>query len=68
MERVNQKIKRFCELVVEIKNANDYLDKAAYDFYSGGHTFEECYEGDIKELEVLQNEFKQLLIDLTNEN
>ena len=57
----NKYIKRYCELVNEINELTKYLDKE-YDYhYHGGHTFEECYEIDIKTLHKLESEFIDVL-------
>lgn len=61
---IDNNIKRFCWLVSEINTINKYLDKERYNFYDGGHSFEECYENDIEELVELQNELKNLLKEI----
>jgi len=62
---IDQNIKRFCELVAEINLANEALVKASANFYHGGYSFEECNSYTIEELTSLQNEFKELLILIT---
>ena len=61
---IDKNIKRFCEVIFEIKTINKELDKEREDFYYGGYSFEECNEYKIKELVDLQNELKGLLKEI----
>jgi hypothetical protein len=58
---INIDIKRFCQLVTEINDINQELDKEKHLFYDGGNSFEECNKYKIQELVLLQDEFKILL-------
>jgi hypothetical protein len=53
-------IKRFCQLVTEINDINQELDKEREVFYDGGNSFEECNQDKIEEIVSLQNEMKNL--------
>lgn len=58
---IDKNISRFCELVIEINTLSKKLQKQEYEFYYGGHSFEECFEHDIKEITDLQDELKNIL-------
>lgn len=58
---IDENIKRFCEVILEINTINKELDKEKSNFYYGGYSFEECNSTKIKELVDLQNELKSLL-------
>jgi len=58
---LDNNVSRFCELVLEINERNNKLKKERYNFYDGGHSFEDCYSSDIKELAELQAELKTIL-------
>lgn len=64
---IDKNIKRFCELILEINSTNKELDIERGNFYDGGHSFEECYDYKIKNLDRLQNELKGILKKLNNE-
>lgn len=61
---IDKNIKRFCEVIFEIKTINKELDKEREDFYDGGYSFEECNSTKINELVDLQNELKGLLKEI----
>ena len=63
---IDNNIKRFCELVSEIKELNDYLYTERFYFYDGEFSFEECFSYDIEKLVNLQNEFRNIMINLNN--
>lgn len=52
---------QFCDLVRNINEKNDYLDKEESNFYAGGHTFEEVYEIDMEELKLMKNRLESIL-------
>jgi len=58
---IDEKIKRFCQVVVDINEMNKELDDEKRSFYDGGMSFEECNRYKIDEIVVLQNELKDLL-------
>lgn len=58
---IDKNISRFCELVIEINTLSKILQKNNSNFYDGGHSFEECFEHDIKEISDLQDELKGIL-------
>ncbi len=62
--KIDYNISRFCELVVEINKQNAELKKSSREFYSGGNSFEEVYEDDIKEIVGLQEELKIILKEI----
>ena len=61
---IDENIKRFCEVILEINTINKELDEERNNFYYGGYTFEECNATKIKELVDLQNELKGLLREI----
>ena len=61
---IDENIKRFCEVILEINTINKGLDEERADFYDGGYSFEECNSTKIKELVDLQNELKGLLKEI----
>lgn len=61
---IDNKIKRFCELILEINTINKELDEERINFYYGGYTFEECNQTKINQLVELQNELKQILKEI----
>jgi hypothetical protein len=61
---INQKIKRFCELISHINIINARLDKERAEYYDGGYSFEELNAHTIKELVDMQDELKALLKEL----
>ena len=61
---IDENIKRFCEVILEINTINKELDKEKADFYYGGYSFEECNSNKINELVDLQNELKVLLKEI----
>lgn len=52
---------QFCDLVRNINEKNDYLDKEESNFYAGGHTFEEVYAHDMEELKLMKNRLERSL-------
>ena len=57
----NSDIKRFCEVQKQINEVHEALTKEYNQFYSGGHTFEECNSELIRKLNLLEKEFIILL-------
>lgn len=56
-----ESVNRFCQLVVQINEANELLNEERASFYYGGYSFEECNSAKIKELEDLRNELVVIL-------
>ena len=54
-------ITRYCGLITKINEKVAYIKKEESDFYDGGHSFEEVYKTDLKELEQMKREFSALL-------
>lgn len=61
---MNKNIKRFCQVVNYLNMLHTDLDKKLDDFYDGGKSFEEVYQLEIKEVEVLEEEFIVLLKEI----
>lgn len=61
---IDNNIKRFCELIFEIHSLNKSIQKQKFNFYDGGHSFEECNEYDLDRLKKFQEEFKTLLKEI----
>lgn len=62
---MDENIKRFCKLVVDINESNEKLDDYKENFYDGGHSFEEVYKSDIDQLSEMEKDFKILIRVLT---
>jgi len=61
---MDKDIKRFCKIIGKINKINKYLDKKRKTFYDGGYEFSNIYQSDITELEILEDEFKNILNNL----
>lgn len=57
---LSESINRYCQVIKEINELNDYLETCRSRFYDGGHSFEEVYKSDFVKLEELQKEFLEL--------
>lgn len=64
---LNPNIKRYCQLVIEIRERYEVLDNEKNYFYDGGYSFEEVYSYQIEELAKLEGEFIDTLKRLTND-
>lgn len=61
---IDKNIKRFCQVIEAITEANKSLDKERASFYDGGRSFEECNKSEIEQLVELQKELKVLLKEI----